>query len=108
MGGININNLASELQNEGIQVEALFTVDAYKPLTSSEQEISSNVEVNWNFYQTSITPPFFSKGGINYAESSNLTTVINTLKENSNHKNIDEKTNSAIFRAFAGKIIQNK
>ncbi len=105
MGGINIVELADMLGEAGISVELLFTIDADKPFTGSEQNIPSNVIENWNFYQTNKELPFFSSGSVNKAFDLKKTTILN-IKKSDPHMQMDEETGSAVLRKIYGSIIK--
>jgi len=65
-GGVYAIMLANELENQGVTVDLLFTVDAADGFTTFlvDREISSNVEENINYYQRNPSA-IRSRGGAN-------------------------------------------
>lgn len=95
MGGVNINDLADKLVNYGVKNPIiLFTVDAYNPFRFTKGlTISTGVQTNFNFYQTTPASIFKSRGYPNESESDN---VVNIEVTNVDHYSIDEATNHTV------------
>jgi len=109
-GGVAAENLTEKLKAGGYDVELLITVDAaYGPVSGLlDREISDNVNINVNEYQTT-NSPIGSRGDTNSGSSSTQIFNINVsdLIEDVTHGNIDEATynyNSSLIKTiFSGK-----
>lgn len=102
LGGANINDLANQLINNGIQNQIiLITVDAFRPLSDIEGlTISSDVSINYNFYQKQ--EGFLGSRG--YPSKSKSENVINMYVPNVDHYNIDDETNLTVSGIIMGYI----
>jgi RHS repeat-associated protein len=103
-GGANIVELANYLNEQGVNVNALFTVDAYEGLSeSSGFIIPENTKDNFNYFQISPDALTGARGSVNEGVSSK-TRVRNIIKKNSSHRSIDEDTSSDILRIIYNRI----
>ncbi len=109
-GGVAAENLTEKLKAGGYDVDLLITVDAaYGPVSGSlDRDISDNVGINVNEYQTT-NSPIGSRGDKNSGSSSTQIFNINVgdLVDDVTHGNIDEATydyNSSLIKTiFSGK-----
>ena len=109
-GGVSAENLTEKLKAGGYDVDLLITVDgAYGPASGLlDRDISDNVGINVNEYQTT-NSPIGSRGDKNSGSSSTQIFNINVgdLVDDVTHGNIDEATydyNSSLIKTiFSGK-----
>ncbi|OGU56795.1 MAG: hypothetical protein A2X64_07450 [Ignavibacteria bacterium GWF2_33_9] len=94
-GGVAAMNLCKELEKDNLKVNLLITVDAafsiFSPIIS--REVSENVELNLNFYQTTLSK-ILSRGDANYTKGKQ--TFIKNIKKGSSHSDIDESTQNQV------------
>jgi len=103
-GGANAVELANYLNDNGIKVNLLFTVDAYEGLAeTSGFTIPENTKENFNYFQLAPDALIGARGTINTPTSSK-TRVRNKVVKNSNHLSIDEKTLNDVLRIIFNKI----
>ena len=103
-GGDTAIELADALNDAGISVDLLITVDAAKgPLTfSTDRIIPSNVAENINYYQPNASN-WLSVGASNTSTSSK-TSVLNFLFPDFTHGNIDENVAPLVESAITNTI----
>lgn len=103
-GGANAVELANYLNEKGIKVSVLFTVDAYEGLSeTSGFTIPENTKENFNYFQIEPDPLIGARGTINTARSPG-TRIRNKIIKNSSHQSIDEKTINDVLRIVFNKI----
>ena len=104
-GGENIIQLSEILNDNGIKVTALFTVDAYSLINGTDFNfIPTNVKQNWNYYQEKPTTFFKSRGAMNIADDKEKTKVYNKKINNIDHNSIDEFTIPDVMQILTNKI----
>ena len=103
-GGSNAVELANYLNEKGVTVNVLFTVDAFEGIAqTSGFMIPENTQTNFNYIQFTPDAITNGRGSINKSISSK-TKIRNKILKNSNHNSIDEDTNEDVLRKIFNKI----